>query len=121
MFRPGHLDIRSEALGAFPAYRFDLDYALRQDDDGPYVHFDLVGEVSGQPFQDRFRLHRDVAYNFLHRACRCLRRHGLAPGALEPLAHHRDYVRVFDDLRAQLHAAPGTPVDLERFLREREE
>ncbi|MGA6103803.1 DUF5064 family protein [Pseudomonas solani] len=119
MFRPGHLEIIRDPVGPWPGYHIDLDYEVEQRDWETYVRFDLRGEIDGRPFQECFELHRDVAYNFLQSACRRLRHHGLEPHLMVPLAGHRDHERVFADLREKLHAEPGTPVDLERFLLER--
>ncbi|GAC1029839.1 hypothetical protein thsps21_06660 [Pseudomonas sp. No.21] len=92
-----------------------MEYQLRQRDRETYVHVDLRGEVTGRGLHERFALHGDVAYNVLQSACRRLRRHGFA----DHCGHAWDYERVFADLRRQLHAAPGMPVDLARFLLDR--
>ncbi|BCG27600.1 DUF5064 domain-containing protein [Pseudomonas tohonis] len=119
MFRPGHLVVRRDGAGPCPGYFIDMDYQLRQRDRETYVHFDLRGEVAGRGFHDTFELHRDVAYNFLQSTCRRLRRHGFPPHLRITAGMRGDYERVFADLRRQLHAAPGTPVDLGRFLLDR--
>lgn len=119
MFRPGNLEVIRDPVGHWAGYRIDLAYEVEQREWETYVRFDLKGEIDGRSFHECFELHRDVAYNFLHSACRCLRRHGFEPRLMLPLVQHREYERVFADLREKLHAVPGTPVDLERFLLER--
>lgn len=119
MFKPGHVEIERVAIGRQPGYRLNLDYAVSRRDNGTYVHFDLDGEVGGRPLHDSFELHRDVAYNFLHVAADCLRRRGIPlPGQAMLFGAHRDYDRLFADLRRQLDVHSGEPIDLERFLRE---
>ncbi len=121
MFRPGHVDVRREPLPGEPGYELSLDYQVCRDDHGCHVDFELEGEVAGRPVHERFSLRRDVAYNFLQSAGRRLRRRGIKPEHPALFAFHEDFDQVFADLRSQLRADPGEPVDLERFLLDRGE
>ncbi|MBD9427203.1 DUF5064 family protein [Pseudomonas sp. PDM15] len=121
MFRPGHVELRREPAPGEPGFQLSLEYRVCRDEDGCHVDFELDGDVAGQPVHDGFSLRRDVAYNFLQSAGRCLRRRGIKPAHPALFAFHEDYNRVFADLRRQLRADPGEPVDLERFLLDRGE
>ncbi|AGI23723.1 DUF5064 family protein [Pseudomonas sp. MT3] len=79
------------------------------------VRFQLDGEIDGQPFNDGFDLPGDIAFNFASSAARLLRRHGLrlCPGPV--VRFRKEHDQVFDDLRRQLRAEPGKPVDLQRM------
>ncbi|WP_152222075.1 DUF5064 family protein [Pseudomonas sp. SCB32] len=79
------------------------------------VRFQLTGEIDGQPFDERFELPGDIAFNFASSATRLLRRHGLrlCPGPV--VRFRKEHDQVFDDLRRQLRAEPGKPVDLQRM------
>ncbi|WP_416311286.1 DUF5064 family protein [Pseudomonas sp. W03] len=79
------------------------------------VRFQLDGEIDGQPFKDDFELPGDLAFNFASSATRLLRRHGLRlrPGPV--MRFRKEHDQVFDDLRRQLRAQPGKPVDLQRM------
>lgn len=121
MFRPGHVHVQRDPEPGGPGYRLSLDYQVRRDEHGWHVDFELEGKVAGRELHDRFSLRRDVAYNFLQSAGRCLRRRGIHPSHPALCAFHEDYDRVFADLRSQLHADPGEPVDLECFLLDRGE
>ncbi|HSX71335.1 MAG TPA: DUF5064 family protein [Pseudomonas sp.] len=121
MFRPGHVEVQQQPSARVPGYRLCLEYSVCRDEAGARVEFELDGEVAGQAIHGRFCLRRDVAYNFLHCAGRCLRRHGIRPTHPALFAFHQDYDRVFVDLRQQLQASPGEPVDLQRFLLDRGE
>ncbi len=67
---------------------------------------------------EQFRMHRDVAYNFLQRIHRCLRDHGVQVRQEILFGFHALYDPLYADLRQQLHLQPGEAVDLDRFLRE---
>ncbi len=116
MFKPGHVEVERAPLGAHPGYHLSLDYSVRRSEVGTYVDFQLEGEVAGRVVHEAFSLHRDVAYNFMQNVGRCLRKHGLKPRQAPLFVFHGDYDRMFADLRAQLGARPGEPVDLQRFL-----
>ncbi|MET1079742.1 MAG: DUF5064 family protein [Pseudomonas sp.] len=116
IFSPGHVQIERGPLCGNPGYQLSLDYAVRQDDSGVWVDFVLGGEIGAQRVREGFSLHRDFAYNFLQNVGRCLRKYGLIPRLAPLFLFHGDYDRVFADLRAQLHAHAGEPVDLQRFL-----
>ncbi|WJN59933.1 DUF5064 family protein [Pseudomonas sp. SO81] len=121
MFRPGHVEVMQLPSVLEPGYHLSLDYRICRDDAGCHVDFKLDGEVAGRLVHDGFSLRRDVAYNFLQSAGRCLRRRGIKPAHPALFAFHEDFDRVFADLRSQLAADPGEPVDLERFLLDRGE
>lgn len=121
MFRPGHVEVQRPPLAGDPGYHLSLDYRVCRDERGCHVDFQLDGEVAGRMLHDCFSLRRDVAFNFLQSAGRCLRRRGIKPSHPVLFAFHEDYDRLFDDLREQLRASPGEPVDLERFLLDRGE
>jgi hypothetical protein len=121
MFRPGHIEVMQLPSAVAPGYHLCLDYRVCRDESGCHVDFALEGEVAGRQVHDSFSLRRDVAYNFLQSAGRCLRRRGIRPTHPALFAFHEDYGRAFADLRRQLQASPGEPVDLERFLLDRGE
>lgn len=121
MFWPGHVEVRREPAPRESGYQLNLDYRVCRDEHGCHVDFELDGEVAGRALHERFSLRRDVAYNFLQAAGRCLRRRGIQPAHPACFAFRPDYDLVFADLRAQLRASPGEPVDLERFLLDRGE
>lgn len=79
--------------------------------------FHLHGSVGQVAVDERFRMHRDVAFNFLQRIGQRLRQRGLRVARAPLFGLHADYDPMFEDLRRQLHCQPGEPIDLERFLR----
>ncbi|RMR63597.1 Acetyl-CoA carboxylase alpha subunit [Pseudomonas savastanoi pv. fraxini] len=58
---------------------------------------------------------RDLAFNFAHDASRIAIRHGLPNSAALPIAQHKDYDRMFADIRDKLHAKSGDPVKPEHL------
>ncbi|MFV3305911.1 DUF5064 family protein [Pseudomonas sp. NY15181] len=79
------------------------------------VKFQLEGEIDGQPFKDDFDLPGDIAFNFASSATRLLRRHGLRLCQGPVVRFRKEHDQVFDDLRRQLRAESGRPVDLQRM------
>ena len=97
-------------------YRIRLSYTVENPASrDAQVRFELDGEIDGQPFKDGFDLPGDLAFNFAGSATRILRRHGLRVCRGPVLRFRKEHDRVFDDLRRQLRAEPGTPVDLQRM------
>ncbi|MBB4866249.1 hypothetical protein HNP46_005154 [Pseudomonas nitritireducens] len=97
-------------------YRIRLSYAVENAASrDAVVKFELEGEIDGLPFRDGFELPGDIAFNFAGSATRVLRRHGLRVCSGPVLRFRQEHDRVFDDLRRQLKAAPGTPIDLQRM------
>ncbi|GAB6388561.1 DUF5064 family protein [Stutzerimonas marianensis] len=120
MFRPGHAEVSRPATQGYPGYHLVLDYHVEGEGEKPeWACFHLHGEVDRQPIDEQFSMHRDVAFNFLQRIRRCLRRRGVRLHADVVFGFHAVYDPLFEDLRQQLHGMPGDPVNLERFLRER--
>ncbi len=117
MFTPGHAEVSRPASSAFPGYHLILDYHVEGSDPKPeWACFHLHGQVDQTPVDDRFSMHRDVAFNFLQRIGQCLRKHGLHLHRDVLFGFHAVYDPLFEDLRDQLHGMPGEPVDLDRFL-----
>ncbi|WP_313085969.1 DUF5064 family protein [Pseudomonas sp.] len=118
MFRPGHAEISRLASPGLPGYHLVLDYHVEPPKQPQRACFHLHGLVDGTPVDERFTMCRDVAFNFLQRIHQCLNKRGLHLHADVLFAFHETYDPLFEDLRQQLHGAPGEPVDLDRFLRE---
>ncbi|MDA8481481.1 DUF5064 family protein [Pseudomonas resinovorans] len=119
MFKPGHIAINRPASGRSPGYELVLDYEIEKREQGQYVNFELHGQIDGKPVHERFSLHRDVAYNFLHSAGLRLRKYGVMQGLARTPELHVDFEKAYADLRQRLGIASGHPVDLDRFLQER--
>ncbi|WP_447747551.1 DUF5064 family protein [Pseudomonas nicosulfuronedens] len=116
MTTPTEVTIHSSAGLDQQQYRIRLSYKVENAASrDARVTFELDGEIDGQPFKDGFELPGDVAFNFAGSATRILRRHGLRVCQGPVLRFRREHDRVFDDLRRQLKAEPGTPVDLQRM------
>jgi len=97
-------------------YRISLSYSVENAGTrDALVKFELEGEIDGQPFSDGFELPGDIAFNFAGSTTRLLRRHGLRICRGPVLRFRKEHDRVFDDLRRQLKAEPGTPIDLQRM------
>lgn len=119
MFRPGQLEYHSLSASGKPGYHLQLDYRVEGTPDAPqWACFHLRFEAGALQVDEQFRMHRDVACNFLQRVRQCLRRHGVPVGADILFGLHGIYDPLFEDLRRQLCYRPGEPVDLDRFLRE---
>ncbi|WP_405120296.1 DUF5064 family protein [Pseudomonas leptonychotis] len=120
MFTPGHLHRsnldRSESLRLALPFSIDFYYEVRQDpQEGPMLHMRLIGEVQDRHFEEEFELHRDVAFNFASVATRIAAKHGLPPNASPIMRSHDEYDKVFADIRQQLHATSGEPVNLDHI------
>ena len=117
MFEPGHLHICRTALQASDfSYDIHIRYEVREDPkEGTSMHFAMEGDVGGNTFQEEFELPRDLAFNFAHDANVIARKHGLPHAATLPLATHKDYDLMFEDVRHRLHAESGDPVKQEHL------
>ncbi|RRV08336.1 DUF5064 family protein [Pseudomonas sp. v388] len=117
MFEPGHLHITHAALQQSDiTYDLHLRYEVVEDaKEGKSVSFTMEGEINGQSFSEQFQLPRDLAFNFAHDASRIGIRHGLPGAASLPLHLHKDYDRMFEDIRDQLGAKSGEPVKPEHL------
>ncbi|MCQ2028137.1 DUF5064 family protein [Stutzerimonas zhaodongensis] len=119
MFRPGHVEVNRLPSDNFPEYHLKLDYHVEGPEQKPeWACFHLYGTIDQTPIDERFAMHRDVAFNFLQRIRQCLRKRGLHLHTDVLFAFHAEYDPLFEDLRHQLHGLVGEPVDLERFLRD---
>ncbi|MCD5993960.1 DUF5064 family protein [Pseudomonas sp. CDFA 602] len=117
MFEPGHLHITHAALQQSDVtYDIHLNYEVTEDPkEGTGVHFTVQGDIGGKAFNEEFQLPRDLAYNFAHDVSRIAIRHGLPNSAGLPLAQHKDYDSMFEDIRNKLHAKSGEPVKPEHL------
>ncbi|QRY82224.1 DUF5064 family protein [Pseudomonas sp. PDNC002] len=116
MAAPAQVTIHSTAGLDRQQYRIRMRYAVENAASrDATVTFELDGEIDGQPFSDGFELPGDIAFNFAGSATRILRRHGLRVCRGPVLRFRKEHDRIFDDLRRQLRAEPGTPVDLQRM------
>ncbi|KAA8695842.1 Acetyl-CoA carboxylase alpha subunit [Pseudomonas caricapapayae] len=117
MYEPGHLHLTHVALQPTDiSYDIHLSYEVNEDPkDGTCVHFTMKGEINGKPFEEQFQLTRDLAFNFAHDASRIAIRHGLPNSASLPIAQHKDYDRMFADIRDKLHVRSGEPVKPEHL------
>ncbi len=119
VFRPGHVEISRLPTDVRLGYRLTLDYHVEGAEPRPeWAYFHLCVEAGQMHIDERFRMHRDVAYNFLQRIRRCLRDHGVQVRQDILFGFHALYDPLYADLREQLHLQPGEAVDLDRFLRE---
>ncbi|GFM83597.1 DUF5064 domain-containing protein [Pseudomonas cichorii] len=117
MFEPGHLHITHAALqrSGF-SYDIHVHYEVREDpEEGTCMHFTMQGEINGKAFSEEFQLPRDLAFNFAHDAGRIGMKHGLPNLAAMPIDLHKDYDRMFKDVREKLNAKPGEPVKPEHL------
>ncbi|OBY56836.1 DUF5064 family protein [Pseudomonas sp. AU12215] len=113
---PAQVTIHSTAGLDRQQYRIRMSYVVENAASrDATVKFELDGEIDGQPFNDGFELPGDLAFNFAGSATRILRRHGLRVCSGPVLRFRKEHDQVFDDLRRQLKAEPGTPVDLQRM------
>lgn len=116
MPRPAQVIIRSSPGIDRQHYLIRLDYQVENPASrDARVKFQLDGEIDGQPFVDDFELPGDIAFNFASSASRLLRRHGLRLCQGAVVRFRKEHDQVFDDLRRQLGAEPGKPVDLQRM------
>ncbi|MBP8236929.1 MAG: DUF5064 family protein [Pseudomonas sp.] len=104
-------------MPGMPEFSADIYYDVRNDPaQGPMMHFRMVGEIDGKPFEDEFELHRDTAFNFASSIGRIATKHGLHARFGAVLRNHKEYDQMFEDIRAKLKAVPGEPVDLDHLL-----
>lgn len=117
MFEPGHLHITHAALQQSDiTYDIHIRYEVIEDPkEGKSMGFTMEGDIGGNAFSERFQLPRDLAFNFAHDASRIGIRHGLPGAASLPLHLHKDYDRMFEDVRDQLDAKSGEPVKPEHL------
>ncbi|MFP6848850.1 MAG: DUF5064 family protein [Pseudomonas sp.] len=117
MFEPGHLHRgNSVATADLPVFSIDLHYHVRQDPvEGPMLHMQLQGQVSGKGFDEVFELHRDTAFNFASVATRLAHKHGLPTNNSLIMHGHAEYDHMFEDIRAKLGAHSGDPVNLDHL------
>jgi len=119
VFGPGHVEISRLPTEARPGYHLTLDYHVEGAEPRPeWACFHLRVEAPQVHIDEQFRMHRDVAYNFLQRIRRCLRDHGVQVRQDILFGFHALYDPLYADLRQHLHLQPGEAVDLDRFLRE---
>jgi len=118
MFKPGQVEVSQLPSETVPGYQLTLDYHVEGEAAVPeWACFHLHGSVGQVAVDERFRMHRDVAFNFLQRIGQRLRQRGLRVARAPLFGLHADYDPMFEDLRRQLRCQPGEPIDLERFLR----
>lgn len=117
MFEPGHLHITRVPLQPSDfGYDIHIHYEVSQDaTEGTCMLFRMQGQVNGNVFEDQFLLPRDMAFNFAHDANRIALKNGLPHNPGLPLAMHKDYDAMFEDVRAKLHAQSGEPVKPEHL------
>ncbi|MGV8843608.1 MAG: DUF5064 family protein [Pseudomonas sp.] len=114
MFEPGHLHHASpNDLANQPVFTFDLYYEVRNDaKEGPMLHCRMIGEVDGVSFEESFELHSDTAFNFASITTRLAAKHGLPSNTSLIMHNHQEFDAMFADIRHQLGAHSGDPVNL---------
>ncbi|WP_440812531.1 DUF5064 family protein [Pseudomonas syringae] len=117
MYEPGHLHLTHVALQPSDiSYDIHLRYVVNEDPkEGTSMHFTMQGEIGGKPFEEQFQLTRDLAFNFARDASRIAIRHGLPNSAALPIASHKDYDQMFEDIRNKLNVKSGEPVKPEHL------
>ncbi|OUM07513.1 DUF5064 domain-containing protein [Pseudomonas syringae] len=117
MYEPGHLHLIHVALQpAEVSYDLHLRYEVSEDPkEGTCMSFTLQGEVNGTSFEEQFQLTRDKAFDFAHDASRIAMKHGLPNSSSLPIAQHKDYDRMFADIRDKLNVKSGDPVKPEHL------
>jgi len=120
MFEPGHLRHASpNDLANQRAFTFDLYYEVRIDaNEGPMLHCRMTGEVAGDAFEESFELHSDTAFNFASVATRLAARQGLPSNTSLIMHNHHEFDAMFADIRHQLGAHSGDPVNLNHLLQD---
>ncbi|WP_341303280.1 DUF5064 family protein [Pseudomonas sp. TMP25] len=117
MFKAGHLHRANltETPG-MPAFSIDIHYQVRTDaTEGQMVHFHILGEVQGTPFEESVELHRDTVFNFASTLTRIAEKHGLHPKFGAVLAHHKEYDQMFEDIRSQVHGVSGEAINFDHL------
>ncbi|AOE85201.1 DUF5064 family protein [Pseudomonas sp. TCU-HL1] len=117
MFKPGHLH-RANPLDLLHLPKFDIDvfYEVRRDPvEGVLMHFKVVGTIGGREFCEEFDMHRDTAFNFASPITKAVAKHGLPLNAGPIMPEHTEYDAMFEDIRLQLGARTGEPVDFDHL------
>lgn len=117
MFKAGHLHRANlaETPGA-PAFSIDIHYQVRTDStEGQMVHFRILGEVQGKPFEESVELHRDTVFNFASTLTRTAEKHGLHPTFGAVVTNHKEYDQMFEDIRSQVHGVSGESVNFDHL------
>jgi hypothetical protein len=116
MFEPGHLHLQhAKLLPDEVGYDIHLKYEVRTDaEHGALMHFDISGQIDGKGFEDQFDLPEDMACNFASNAERIAHKHGLPKAKVLPIAVHKQYDAMFEDVRSKLGRHSGDPVNTER-------
>jgi hypothetical protein len=116
MFEPGHLHLQhAKLLADEVGYDIHLKYAVQTDAErGALMHFEISGQIDGKPFEDQFDLTEDMACNFASNAERIAHKHGLPKAKVLPIAVHKQYDAMFEDVRSKLGRHSGDPVNTER-------
>ncbi|MBV2134734.1 DUF5064 family protein [Pseudomonas sp. MAP12] len=112
MFEPGHVHM-TNPVGSFglPPYNIDGYYEVRTGGkDGPFVHFRMVGQIDGKPFEEEFDMSHDTVFNFASVMGKLAVKHGMPPNNSPVMRNHKDYDAVFEDIRAKLKVAVGGPL-----------
>lgn len=112
MFEPGHVHVSNPvaALG-LPTYNVDFYYEVRPDQKGgATVHFRMVGEIAGTPFEENFEMSHDTAFNFASTVGKVAAKHGMPLNHSPVLRHHKEFDATFEDLRSKLKAIISGPV-----------
>jgi len=115
-FESGHLHIQRAALqpGDF-SYDLKIDYEVVKDPkEGTSMQFTLHGDINGKALKETFTLPKDLAFNFASEAFHIAVKHGM-PKNVDLRTMHGHYDRMFEDVRAQLHAKSGDPVKPEHL------
>lgn len=108
MFEPGHVRLANPvAVPGVPVYCIDLYYEVCPctTAQAPMVQFRMVGEVSGEPFEEAFEMSHDTAFNFASMTAKVAARHGMPPDSGPVMRNHQEFDAMFADLRAKLEAA----------------
>lgn len=112
MFQPGHVHL-TNPVGSFglPPYNIDSYYEVRPGaKEGPVVHFRMVGEIAGKPFEEEFEMSHDTVFNFASTIGKVAAKHGMPVNHSPVLRHHKEFDATFEDLRAKLKAIIGGPL-----------
>ncbi|WP_225775194.1 DUF5064 family protein [Pseudomonas sp. Marseille-Q5115] len=112
MFEPGHLHL--EHIPAQPrdvAYRLDITYEPHDEPNGTVMHFQVTGDIAGQPLDEGLDLPADLAFNFASDIDHLARQHGMPATQVLPISIHKQYDAMFADIQNKLQRSPGDPVD----------
>lgn len=116
-FVPGHLHrVNLVATEDRPAFNVDIYYEVRHDPkEGQMLKFEMLGQVSGKAFEEKFELHRDTAYNFASAITRTAHKHGIPINHSLIMRNHKDYDNVYADIRNILDLKSGEPINLDHL------